>query len=92
MSVYLALNGNAVLSVTAESITFDLEMRQKPLVLICLCLAVWLCLKMGSKNMVLVWLLQIGAKDLTVWGPVQSISSKACLCVCLYICPRPITG
>ena len=29
-------------------------------------LAVWLCLKMGSANMVLVRLLQIGAKDLTV--------------------------
>ena len=36
-----------------------------------LCLAVWLCLKMGSENMVLVRLLQIGAKDLTVFceGP-----------------------
>ena len=31
-----------------------------------LCLGVWLCLKMGSENMVLVRLLQIGAKDLTV--------------------------
>ena len=40
--------------------------------LICLCLAVWLCLKMGSKNMVLVWLLQIGAKDLTV-GYINAI-------------------
>ena len=34
--------------------------------IICLCLAVWLCLQMGSENMVLVGLLQIGAKDLTV--------------------------
>ena len=33
---------------------------------VCLCLAVWLCLKMGSGNMVLMRLLQIGAKDLTV--------------------------
>ena len=32
------------------------------------CLAVWLCLKMGSKNMVLVKLLQIDAKDLKVQG------------------------
>ena len=28
----------------------------------------WLCLKMGSENMVLVRLLQIGAKDPTVQG------------------------
>ena len=34
---------------------------------VCLCLAVWLCLKMGSGNMVLMRLLQVGAKDLTVW-------------------------
>ena len=33
---------------------------------ICLCLAVWLCLKMGNENMVSVRLLQIGATDLTV--------------------------
>ena len=39
------------------------------------CLAVWLCLKMGSKNIVLVWLLQIGAKDLTVsW--IKKMCSK----------------
>jgi hypothetical protein len=29
------------------------------------CLAVWLCLKMSSENMVLVRLLQIGARELT---------------------------
>ena len=34
---------------------------------ICFCIAVWLCLKMGSENLVLMRLLQIGAKDLTVW-------------------------
>ena len=33
-----------------------------------MCLAVWVCLKQGSKNMVLVGLLQIGAKDFTVPG------------------------
>ena len=33
---------------------------------ICLCLAVWLCLKMGDENLVPVMLLQIGATDLTV--------------------------
>ena len=33
---------------------------------ICVCLSVWLCVKMGSENMVLVRLLQIRAKDLTV--------------------------
>ena len=32
-----------------------------------LSLAVWLCLKKFSENRVLVVLLQIGAKDLTVW-------------------------
>ena len=31
-----------------------------------LCLAVWVCIKKGSENMVLVMLLQIGAKDFTV--------------------------
>ena len=35
---------------------------------ICLCLAVWLCLKMSYENSVLVRLLQIGATDLTVYG------------------------
>ena len=35
-------------------------------------LAGWLCLKMGSENMVLVRLLQIGAKDFTV-GPMATL-------------------
>ena len=35
------------------------------------CLAVWLCLKMGFENMVLVRLLQIGANDLTVCGGIM---------------------
>ena len=34
---------------------------------VCFCLASWLCLKMGSGSMVLIWLLKIGAKDLTPW-------------------------
>ena len=58
-----------VLFVTTESVNLDLAMRQN---ILChlfasawLC-AVWLCLKMGSENMVLVRLLQIGAKNLTV--------------------------
>ena len=33
-----------------------------------LCLDVWVCLKQGSENMMLVVLLQIGAKVLTVEG------------------------
>ena len=37
------------------------------LLCIFLCLTVWICLKMGSDNMVLMRLLQIGAKDLTVY-------------------------
>ena len=36
-----------------------------------LCLAVWLCLKMGSQNMMLMRLLQIGAKELTVPSKLQ---------------------
>ena len=36
------------------------------LLFICLCLAVWLCLKMGYEKRVLVRLLQIAATDLTV--------------------------
>ena len=35
---------------------------------ICLCLAVWLCIKMSCGYMVLMRLLQIGSKDLTVQG------------------------
>ena len=31
-----------------------------------LCLNVWVCLKQGSENIVLVVLLRLGAKDLTV--------------------------
>ena len=42
---------------------------------ILLCLAVWLWLKMGSVNMVLVRLLQIGAKDLTV-SPLEVQTKK----------------
>ena len=61
--VYLALHGIEVLSVTTKSVTLDLEMRQD---ILCHLLAVWLCLKMGSENRVLVRLLQIGANDLTV--------------------------
>ena len=37
-----------------------------------LCLAVWVCIKQGSEKMVLVGLLQIGAKDLTVPGAKAS--------------------
>ena len=55
--VYLALHGNEVLSVSTKSVNLDLEGRQNILCHICLCLAVWLCLKMGSGNMVLVRLL-----------------------------------
>ena len=40
--------------------------REYSLLFICLCLDFWLCLKMGSENIVLVRLLQRGAKDLTV--------------------------
>ena len=38
------------------------------LLFICLCLAVWLFLKIGYENMVLARLLQIGATDLRVHG------------------------
>ena len=38
----------------------------------------WLCLKMGSENMVLVRLLQIGAKDLTVWDVPHGIFNIYC--------------
>ena len=44
---------------------------ENSLLIICLCLDVWLCLKMGSENLVLVKLLQRGAKDLTVTGGVN---------------------
>ena len=33
---------------------------------LCLCLALWLCIKMSSENMVLVVLLHIGANGLAV--------------------------
>ena len=41
----------------------------KSFLCVSLCLAVWVCLKQGSENMVLVVLRQIGAKDLTVLPP-----------------------
>ena len=44
-------------------------------------MAVWLCLKMGSENMVLVRLLQIGAKDLTVGMATLSVWDGIILCV-----------
>ena len=66
-SVFLALHGNEVVSVTPESVNLDQQMRQNiPCYLIFICLAVWLCLKMGFENTVLERLLQIGAMDLTV--------------------------
>ena len=43
------------------------------LLFICICLAVWLCLKMGSENMMLVRLLQTWANNLTVDGMKKSI-------------------
>ena len=39
------------------------------MIIVTFCLAVWVCFKQGSENMVMVVLLQIGAKDLTVWIP-----------------------
>ena len=36
---------------------------------VCLCLTVWLCLKIGSRTMVLMRLLEVGAKDPTVPQP-----------------------
>ena len=41
---------------------------------ICLCLAVWLCLKTGSENLMMVKLLQIGAMDLTVRSATTATS------------------
>ena len=46
----------------------------------CLCLAVWLCLKMGYENRVLVRLLQIGATDLT--GMIRPDSILPILAIC----------
>ena len=75
-SVYLALHGNEVLSVTTESVYLDLTMRRYiPCYFFGLCLAVWLCLKMGYKNRVLARLLQIGATDLTVSYRFYSLHS-----------------
>ena len=65
--VYQALHGNAVISVSPETVNLYLEIKQNNLSsFFILCLAVWVGLKQGSKNMVLVVLLQIRAKDLTV--------------------------
>ena len=60
------LHGNEVLYVTKESVNIDLEIRHNMYCNFGLCLAVWLCLKVGSENIMLVRLLKIGAKDLTV--------------------------
>ena len=54
--------------VTPEAVNLYLEIQHNSFFLfISLCLAVWVCLKQGSENMVLLLLLQIGAKDLTLW-------------------------
>ena len=66
--LYLALYGNKGLSVTTDSVILDLEMGQKSLCYVFASAwpAVWLCLKIGSGKMVLMRLLQIGAKYLRV--------------------------
>ena len=46
------------------------------LLCISLCLTVWLCLRTGSENMVLMRLLRIGAKDLNVYSIGLSISNQ----------------
>ena len=64
---------------TTESVYWDLKMRHNiPCHFICLCLAVWLCLKMGYENMVFVRLLQIGATDLTVRSALPFWPLKLC--------------
>ena len=42
-----------------------------------MCLAVWVCFKIGSENMLLVVLLQIGAKDFTVISVLNYTFSNA---------------
>ena len=65
--VLLGLHGNAVMSDTSEAVSKYLEIKQDNIFMfICLCLAVWVCLKKGSENLVLVGLLQIGANNFTV--------------------------
>ena len=60
--VYLALHGNAVMFVTPEAVNLYLESGHEIFLLYWL----WVCLKHGSENMVVVVLLQIGGKVLTV--------------------------
>ena len=64
-------------SATPEVVNLSLEIQPKNLLIcISLCLAVWVCLKQGYENMVLVVLLQIGAKDLTVPSPTSLFHLK----------------
>ena len=60
----LALHGNKVMSVTPEAVNLYLKIQRNNIsFFIGICLAVWVCVKQGPENMVL---LQIGAEDLTV--------------------------
>ena len=52
----------------------QIHSKEYALLSVFLCPAVWLCIKMGSGNMVLMRLLQIGAKDLIVYtGDTESL-------------------
>ena len=46
------------------------------LLFICLWLAEWVCLKLGPENMILMVLLQIGAKDFTVGRMYEAVLCK----------------
>ena len=66
--VYLDLHGNEVMSGSLEAVNLYIETRHNNFS--SLFASVWLCgfcLKQGSENMVLVVLLQIGAKDFTAY-------------------------
>ena len=78
--VYLDLHFNEFLSVTQEADNMYLEIWHNNLSsLLAFFLAVWVCLEQGPENMVLVVLLQIGAKDLTVKCPYFTLSNiKLC--------------
>ena len=60
------------------------------LICFCLCLAVGLCIKMSSWNIVLMMLLQIEAKDLTVTHPLWHMKYSRALTKILHLKYKPM--
>ena len=70
--IFRAQQGDAVLSVTPQAVNLGLQIPQDNLCSCITCSWLCVCLKLGSENLLLLVLLQIGAKDFSVPGKVCS--------------------